>query len=196
MVRTLQTEKVPPMPEVKASGVRVAVQMLREHLPAEYEAVIARLDERTRNLLCGDLLATGWLPMDAFARFLEAQVAVNGGDARTVMLERSELVMKHEFTLIHKAFAMLSSPESLMKRLSVVNDTYYRGIQAERVLLEKGRAVLRYTGFQAEHRIVEFTMIGFFRAALRASGAKSADAEFTTHMGDPEGYCELVVTWG
>jgi hypothetical protein len=58
-----------------------------------------------------------------------------------------------------------------------------------------GKAVVKYTGFAKQHRLIGLIIIGFYRKALEISGAKDVKAGFTTSIEDDKGYCELLLSW-
>jgi hypothetical protein len=181
------------MVEIKGSTVREAVAAYRAHRRDECQQVLAALDPKTRALI-EDVQPNEWLPLEAFVRYLQAQVDVTGEDARTLHTRRAELVVERQLHGIYKVFAKLASPQALISRLTALNSTYWRGVEVERRLEGKTRAVLRYSGFEAGHRLMEPILVGFFRKALEVNGARDVKAEFTVPIGGP-GPAELVVTW-
>src|SRR5512142_1062464 len=181
------------MVEMKGSGVREAVAAYREHLPGECQEVLARLDPRTRALI-EDVQPNEWLPVDAFVRYLQAQVDVTGEAPYALHTRRAELVVERQLHGIYKVFAKLTSPQTLIARLSAVHATFWRGVAVERQVLGKGRAVVRYTGFEAGHRLMEPIIVGFFRKVLQVNGAKDVEVEFAAPIGGP-GPAELVLRW-
>jgi len=181
------------MAEIKGSGVREALAAYREHLPDECREVLARLDPQTRELI-ENASPNEWLPIDAFVRYLQAQVDVTGEDAYALHTHRAELVIERQLQGLYKIFAKLASPQSLIARLSAVHATFWRGVEVDRRVEGKNRAVLHYSGFEKGHRLMEPIIIGFFRKTLEVNGAKDVKAEFTVPIGGPKP-AELVVTW-
>jgi hypothetical protein len=59
----------------------------------------------------------------------------------------------------------------------------------------KGKALIKYIGFQKQHRIMGFAIIGFFKKALELSGAKDAVIQFVTPIDDGKSYSELSLVW-
>jgi hypothetical protein len=56
-------------------------------------------------------------------------------------------------------------------------------------------ATVRYNGFQKQHRIMDFAIIGFFRKTLEISGAKNVVIQFTVPFEEGSEYAELSITW-
>jgi hypothetical protein len=55
-------------------------------------------------------------------------------------------------------------------------------------------ATVRYNGFQKQHRIMGFAIIGFFRKTLEISGAKNVVIQFTVPFEEGSEYAELSIT--
>ncbi len=64
-----------------------------------------------------------------------------------------------------------------------------------RLFFRKGKALLKYTGFEKQHRIMGFALIGFFNKALEISGAKNVAIHFATPIEDCKGYSVLFIAW-
>jgi hypothetical protein len=62
-------------------------------------------------------------------------------------------------------------------------------------LPEPRKALIKYTGFEKQHRIMGFAIIGFFNKALELSGANDAAIYFTTPIEEGRGYAELSIAW-
>ncbi len=181
---------------VKGSAIRDTVRAIRKRSgDEEYGRILSTLDEEARALLGGDIVATNWYPLDPFLRFLEADLRETAGGDEAALIERTEALIERQLRGIYRLFVRLGSPEFVLKRISIVHQTYYRGVDLETTSLAPGRAVLRYTGFEPRHRLVGYSLIGFFRKALHISGAKDVQASFTVPIEAGRGYAELVVTW-
>jgi hypothetical protein len=62
-------------------------------------------------------------------------------------------------------------------------------------LPEPRKALIKYTGFEKQHRIMGFAIIGFFNKALELSGANDAVIYFTTLIEEGREYAELSIAW-
>lgn len=69
---------------------------------------------------------------------------------------------------------------------------WYR-VSVESRLLGHGKAVIKYTGFEKQHRIMGSRLSDF--SALELSGAKDVAVRFTTPIEAGRGYSELSITW-
>lgn len=83
----------------------------------------------------------------------------------------------------------------MIKRIAAVHATYFQGVPIDVKPLGNGQALIRYTGFEKQHRIMGFAIIGFFRKALEISGAKNVVVRFTTPIEEGKGYTELALSW-
>lgn len=181
------------MAEIKGSAVVDAVSAYRTYLPEECKRVLDSLDPETRACIT-EVQANEWIPVDAFVRYLQAQVDVAGGDAHELLLSRSKIVLDRQLRGVYRIFAKLSSPHALIVRLATVNALFFRGIAVERLETQKGAVVLRYRGFEKPHRLMEPIIAGFFQAVLEINGAKDLAVKFTRPIGSPD-HAELVLSW-
>ena len=181
---------------IKGSAVLDSVRAIKARSGEDgYQEIVDTLDEQARTLFRSPILPTAWFPLDAFARFLEADIRESAGGNEQVLVKRSEGIIEGQLRGIYKLFIRLGSPEFVLKRLSVIHTAYFNGVAVDLTSLAPGRAVIRYTGFEPQHRIMGHTLIGFFRKALEISGAKDVAVRLDTPIGDAKGYAELVVTW-
>ena len=58
-----------------------------------------------------------------------------------------------------------------------------------------GKAVVKYTGFEKQHRIMGFAIMGFFKKALEISGAKNVILCFTVPIEEGKVFSELSISW-
>ena len=113
---------------------------------------------------------------------------------RLVLLKRSEKVIEGQLRGIYKVFVKLGSPGFVVTRISAVHATYFRGVQ---ILpeVEDHSALIKYIGFQPQHDILEYVIVGFFRKALEISGARHVSMNFTVPISQGGPYSELSITW-
>jgi hypothetical protein len=104
-------------------------------------------------------------------------------------------VIESQLRGIYRIFVKLGSPGSVVKRIASVHQTYFDGSQIIADMDGDSRATIKYIGFKVRHRILEYTIIGFYRKALEISGAKKVDVHFSVPMSDDKDYSEVTVTW-
>jgi hypothetical protein len=112
-----------------------------------------------------------------------------------VLIKGSEEVIERQLRGIYKVFVKLGSPEFVLKRIAAVHATYFQGVDIKVEMMGPGNATIRYTGYEKQHRIIGFAIIGFFRKALEISGAKNVQAGFATPIEAGKGYAELAISW-
>ncbi|HUI31175.1 MAG TPA: hypothetical protein VLX91_13265 [Candidatus Acidoferrales bacterium] len=185
------------MIEIKGSVVNDTINSVKKHYGQEaYNTVVGLLKGVAREVFeKGPIAPTSWYPLDAFVEFLELDLKVTANGNEEELIKRSEVLFEQELTGIYRAFLKLGTPEFVLRVISTVNRTYFRGLAIEASLPAAGKAVLKYIGFERRHRLVGLSIIGFYRKALSISGAKDIKAEFTTPIEDDKGYCELVLSW-
>jgi len=185
------------MVEIKGTAVSDTIKGIKKRFGDQtYKNIVDQLKGETRTLFERSLiLASNWYSLDAFAQFLEMflKVAVQGNEQE--LIKRSEVVIERQLSGIYKWFVKLGSPEFVLNRISAVHRTYFQGVSIEVNLPSPGRAILKYTGFAKQHRLIGPIIIGFYRKALEISGAKEVKAEFISLIEDDRGYCELLLSW-
>ena len=184
------------MVQIKGSSIQEAVQQIKNRAgEAAFQTILGQLDEETRKIFAGDIFASTWYSLDAFAHFLEVEVKVLADGNEEMVAKGAEAVADRQLRGIYRAFVKLGSPEFVIKRLSAVHATYFNGVAIEVKILGHGKAMIKYIGFQRQHGIMGFTIIGFFRKALEISGAKNVEASFVTPIEEGKGYAELALSW-
>ena len=185
------------MAEIKGTALNDTIKGIKERYGDEtYKNIVDQLEGETRTLFeRSHILPSSWYSLDAFVEFLEMylKVAVQGNEQE--LIKRSEVLIKRQLSGIYKWFVKLGSPEFLLNRISAVHRAYFQGVGVEVNLPSPGKAVVKYTGFAKQHRLIGLIIIGFYRKALEISGAKDVKAGFTTSIEDDKGYCELLLSW-
>lgn len=184
------------MVQIKGSGIKETVDQIKAHVSAEaFQKILGLLDEETRKLCESEIFSSSWYSLDLFSRFLEVQNRVLAGGNEEIIVRGSEAVSDRQLRGIYKAFVKMGSPEFVIERIAAVHATYFQGVSIEVLLPGPGKALIKYTGFEKQHRIMEFTIIGFFNKALELSGARDAQVYFSTPIEEGKGYSELSLTW-
>lgn len=184
------------MVQIKGSAIQETInQILRRVGDDGLNKILALLDDQTRTVLKGEIVASSWYPLDAFTRFLEMEIKVLAAGDENAVTRGSEAVIERQLRGIYKAFVKLGSPEFVIKRIAAVHATYFEGVPIEVELPAPRSATVRYNGFQKQHRVMGFAIIGFFRKALEISGAKNVVIHFTVPIEEGSEYAELSITW-
>jgi hypothetical protein len=161
---------------------------------SELAKIVGHLNGKAREVFENPIYLSNWYPLDAFVEFLEVDVRETAGGNREILSKRAEKVIEGQLHGIYKIFVKLGSPGFVINRISAVHATYFRGVQIIPET-EKNSATIKYVGFQKQHSILEYTIIGFFRKALEISGAKHVALKFTVPISQGTDFSELVISW-
>jgi hypothetical protein len=157
--------------------IRAVVEREGQH---GYDTLIGMLDDDAKKLFQNEVLATAWYPLDAFTSFLEVDIQHTAGGHAQVLIGRAELVVERELRGVYRVFARLSSPVTVIKRLMTIHGAYFQGLQIGSACNGRGSATVTYDGFEPCHRLMQYTLIGFYRKALDLCGAKQVQVGFSS----------------
>src|SRR5580700_298476 len=184
------------MVQIKGSAIKETIaQIKRRSGEAAFQKILGLLDEETRKIFEAEIFSSTWYPLDFFTRFLEIEIKVLADGNEDMVTRGSEAVIERQLRGIYKAFVKLGSPEFVIKRIAAVHATYFQGVPIEVQLHGHGRAIVKYTGFEKQHRIMGFAIVGFFKKALEISGAEDVAIYFSVPIEDGNGYSELAIAW-
>ncbi len=184
------------MAEIKGTALLQSVKSIKTRAgEQEFAKIVQQLDGEARSIFEGQLFAWNWYPLDAFVKFLEADVRITANGDRTVLIARAEKVIEAQLHGIYKVFVKLGTPSFVIKGIAGVHATYFNGVQIIRELGDSNQAVIKYVGFQPHQEILGYTIIGFFRKALEISGAKQVGVNFSIPISAGGDYAELKITW-
>jgi alkanesulfonate monooxygenase SsuD/methylene tetrahydromethanopterin reductase-like flavin-dependent oxidoreductase (luciferase family) len=183
-------------PMVKGRALLDTVGVIRDRFgEAALQKAIAGLDPAARQVLGGRLLVSEWYPLDAMTALMAGSLALNEGGDESRVIRRSEEVVARQLGGVYSLFVRLGSPEWIVKRITAVNEAYFRNVHISQSFVGERKATVRYVGFQPQHRILELAIVGFYRKALELSGAKDREVRFTTSVTDGKGFSELELSW-
>jgi hypothetical protein len=181
---------------IKGSGIKEAITQIKTRAgEAAFQKILGFLDEETRKICEGEIFTSSWYSLDFFTRFLEVEVRVLANGNEEMVTRGAEAVNERQLRGIYKAFVKAGSPEFVIERIAAVHATHFQGVSVEVQLPEPRKALVKYTGFEKQHRIIGFAIIGFFNKALEISGAKDAVIYFTTPIEEGKPYSELSIAW-
>lgn len=184
------------MVQIKGSAIQETINQIKTRSGEDaFQKILGLLDQETRKICEGEIFASSWYSLDLFTRFLEIEIRVLAGGNEEMVTRGSEAVIERQLRGIYKAFVKLGSPEFVIKRIAAVHATYFQGVPIDVQLQGQGKALVKYTGFEKQHRIMGFAIIGFFKKALEISGAKDVVIYFATPIEEGKGYSELSIAW-
>ena len=185
------------MVQIKGSAIKETINQIKARSGEDaLQKIFGLLDEETLTICRGDIYSSSWYPLDIFTRFLEIEIKVLADGREEMVTRGSEVVIEKQLRGIYKAFVKFGSPEFVINRIAAVHATYFQGVPIDVQLVGQGKAVVRYTGFGKQHRIMGFAIIGFFKKALEISGAKDVVLRFTVPIEEGKEFAELSIAWG
>jgi hypothetical protein len=184
------------MVQIKGSAIKETIDQIKSRAgEAAFQKILGLLDEETRKVCEGEVFSSTWYSLDLFTRFLEIEICVLADGKEEMVTRGSEAVIERQLRGIYKAFVKLGSPEFVIKRIAAVHATYFQGVPIEVQLQGNNRALVKYTGFAKQHRIMGFAIVGFFKKALEISGAKDVVIHFSVPIEEGKTYSELSIAW-
>ena len=184
------------MVQIKGSVIQETINQIKSRAGDDsLKKILDLLDGETRKVFEGDIFASTWYSLDVFTRFLEVEIKVLAGGNEEIVTRGSEAVIERQLRGIYKAFVKLGSPEFVIRRIAAVHATYFQGVPIEVQVPVHGKATVKYTGFEKQHRILGFAIIGFFKKALEISGAKDVTIHFSVPIDEGKPYSELSIAW-
>lgn len=184
------------MVQIKGSSVKETISQVKRRAGDDaLNKILGLLDPDTKKLFEGEIFASSWYSLDCFCRFLEVEIKVLANGNEEMITRGSEAVAERQLRGIYKAFVKLGSPEFVIKRVAAVHATYFQGVPIAVEVPAQGIAKVTYTGFEKQHRLMGFAIIGFFRKALEISGAKDVSVRFNIPIEEGKGFAELAITW-
>ncbi|HUI30218.1 MAG TPA: hypothetical protein VLX91_08365 [Candidatus Acidoferrales bacterium] len=183
------------MIEIKGSVIRDSIESIKKRNGEDvYDNIVGRLNDETKKVFENIVLSSSWYRLDDFVRFLEQDLLQTANGHENELIKRSETLIEKQLKGLYKFFIKLGSPEFVLNRSSMVFETYFRGISVN-VKMGNNRATLTFTGFEKQHRLMGFSIIGFYTKALEMSGAKDVNMRYVTLIESNKGYCEFELTW-
>jgi hypothetical protein len=184
------------MVQIKGSAIKETIEQIKSRAgEAAFQKILGLLDGETRKVLESEIFSSSWYPLDLFTRFLEIEIKVLAEGNEEMVTRGSEAVIERQLRGIYKAFVKLGSPEFVIKRIAAVHATYFQGVPIEVQMQGKSRALVKYTGFEKQHRIMGFAIVGFFKKALEISGAKDVAIYFSVPIEEGKEFSELSIAW-
>ena len=184
------------MVQIKGSGIKETIDQIKARAgePA-FQKILTLLDDETRAVFSGEIFSSSWYPLDLFTRFLEVEIRVLANGNEEMITRGAEAVNERQLRGVYKAFVKVGSPEFVIERIAAVHATFFQGVSLTVESPQAGKALIRYKGFQKQHRIIGFAIIGFFNKALELSGTKNVAIYFVVPIEAGEEHAELSITW-
>lgn len=185
------------MVEIKGSVILDTIKAVKFKYGEEvFKKVLDLLDKETKQIFEKKaILVTDWYPLNAFLKFVETTTNLAAGGNKEQLIALSDEILFQQLQGIYKVFIKPDSPTSVIKRVSAIHNTYFRGIEIEAKLMGEGKARIKHIGFGKEHQLISFGIISFYRKALELAGAKNIEIKYITPIEADKGFSELEINW-
>lgn len=182
--------------EIKGSAIVGTITQIKKlYGESEYQNLLGLLNENDKKIFNATILASLWYPINSFVNLLEADVSYFHNGNREQLQKGTEDIVSKQLSGIYKLFVKLGSPEYIVKKIGLINNSYFRGIDLEIVSSDTGNYIGKYYGFDKNHHIFEYIITGFYKRALEISGAKNIKIKFTTPISAGKDFAEIQVNW-
>jgi hypothetical protein len=185
------------MVEIKGSVINDSINAVKLRSGEEmFKKILDQLNTNTRKIFERPIIShTDWYPLDAFLQYLEADLKLTANGDENELIKRSEELIEKQLRGIYKVFVKLGSPEFIINRVSLSQHHYLKGLTIESNLIEPEKARVKYIGFEKQHSLIGFSIIGYYKKALEISGAKNVKVSYITKIEEGKGFCELEIEW-
>jgi hypothetical protein len=184
------------MVEIKGAVVNGSMIAVKKRSGDQvYNNIISQLDEQTRQLFEKPIANTDWFPLDYFLKFLELDIKLTANGDEHELQIRAEALNEKQIKEIYKIFVKVGSPEIIIKHHSMVHQGYFKGVSIKITFDGSNKVIIKYIGFEKQHRLMEPAIVGYYKKALEISVATDIHTKFLTSIGENKGYCELEITW-
>lgn len=185
------------MIEIKGSVINDSVNAVKLRSGEEiFKKILEQLNPDTKKIFESAIIShTHWYPLDAFLQYLEADLKLTANGDENELIERSEQLIEKQLRGIYKVFVKFGSPEFIINRVSLSQLHYLKGLTIESNMINPEKARVKYIGFEKQHRLIGFSIIGYYKKALDMSGAKNIKIKYITAIEEGKGFCELEMEW-
>ena len=184
------------MIQIKGSVISDAINAVKKrHGDQVYNQIISRIDDDSKQIFNQVVFASSWYPLDAFIKFLEADIELTANGNENALIGRSETLFENQLKGIYKVFVKFGSPEFMLNRISIINQRYFKGVSIHPKMEGSHKAIIKYVGFEKKHRLIELNIWGFYKKAMEISGAENIQLKYLTSLAEDKGFCELEITW-
>ena len=183
------------MANIKGSVLRLTFDLIKETHGTDWLAEALALATPADRTLLDAASVSGWYPLDFFARWLDICLEVACGGNKATLVERAAVGLEHQLRGIYRVFALLSSPEAVLKKLSAIHSAYFDGITYD--LHEKHPKEYRitYKGFDKKHALLECVILGWWRKILQTTKAQKPEVEVVNSVASGKGDIEISLRW-
>ncbi len=152
------------MVEIRGSSINGSINALKEKKGDQtYNTIISQLDEKSRQLFEAPISDRGWYSLDSFIKFLEQDIKLTANGDENALATWTGALNEKYIRDIYGSFIGSESAQFFIGHVLILNQFYFRGISIRISFDGPNKAIIKYTGFEKQHRLVEQIIIGFYR---------------------------------
>lgn len=184
------------MVDIKGTIVNGSIRAIKARDGEDvYNNIISRLDHQTRQLFGAPISDAEWYPLDLYLKFLQEDINVTANGDENVLGPRAGALNEKYIKEVFGSFVKYEPPEFFIRHHSILHHAYFRGVSMKMNFSELNKAVITYTGFEKQHKLIAPSIIGYYKKVLEVSGTEGVNARYLTSIEEDKGYCELEITW-
>lgn len=184
---------------MKVKGV--SCQSTREFVEKNYgseglEKWKNALSGQTRKIMEENILASMWYPLnEALLEPTKAVCDVFYGGTYKGAEELGQYSADKSLHGIYKVFVKIASPQTLLKRASMLFGSYYNPGSIELKKLSDKSYTLKFSEFDPPSPFIEYRVMGWVRKALEICGADNINISMKKHAKTKYEFSEMIVNW-
>jgi len=176
---------------------RDALGFVKEKFGSDgFETLLRAMTEEDRRIATVDSsLINNWVDVDVHVRLLSLVVDELARKNEKILLEMGEWIATAQLRGVYRVFLVVVSPAFMLKRASVIFHTFYDEGAMEVVTVGPGKVDCTFRGFQAQQRLIELSITGWFAGAAKLSRAKNNRVEITTSLAEGNDHFRVLFTY-
>ncbi|MCP4653618.1 MAG: hypothetical protein GY858_09605 [Candidatus Omnitrophica bacterium] len=183
--------------QIKAVRINLSIGWVKENFgDAGFSKILNAVSEEDQRILSSKFIpVTTWVSFDTYMHLLAAIVSELGSGDESILMRLSADCTKKELRGVYSIFIKLGSPEFIIKRAASMFEKYFSFGEVAVTNLGHKNIMLRFCGFEKQHRLIEVATFSFCKVALELTGGKNPDVKLVKSLADGTGYFELACTW-
>jgi hypothetical protein len=183
--------------QVKGTSLIATEKFIRHQFGSEgYERFLQSLPQGSKALFSSTVLSPNWYPIeDAFYRPMQAVCDLFYGGKASGARDMGHFSALDALKGVYKVFARIASVDFVLKKTANIFATYYQPGKME--VAERGdrRIILRMTGIDLPHLLLEERICGYLEGALEVCGEREGRVMVAKSMASGDDCTDFVVRY-
>jgi hypothetical protein len=167
----------------------------RRHGAAGRQQLLDALDEESRRVLSGTVLASGWYPFRVQVATYEAIDRVWGRGDLALCWDVGRFTAEHEASTVHKLFLKLARIDIWLRAAGAIWGRYYSAGSLELGDFVEGSGELNVVGFHPISKAFCHDLGGWFWRTAEMSGLRGVTVEHRSCVLDGSDACRYSARW-